>query len=140
MPPGPDAFRYSCSNNTHTERTDIYSNNRYKERNQRFNCIPKCDGSCAHIPDSGILCGKCQPGLSLALGTSKCLKCSNAYLLVFLLVGLVLVVLLSWCFEYESWILLFAGNTAFFCALMLYAGSHAYIEHSANQNSTKLGI
>ena len=57
------------------------------------------DLQCA-LNHSGILCGKCQPGLSLALGTSKCLKCSNAYLSllpVFLLVGLVLVVLLSWC-------------------------------------------
>ena len=57
------------------------------------------DLQCA-LNHSGILCGKCQPGLSLALGTSKCLKCSNAFislLLVFLLVGLVLVVLLSWC-------------------------------------------
>ena len=23
VPPGPEAFRYSCSNNTYTERTDI---------------------------------------------------------------------------------------------------------------------
>ena len=36
-PPGPEAFRCRCSNNM------------YKERNLRFNCIPKHDGSCAHI-------------------------------------------------------------------------------------------
>ena len=29
---------------------------------------------------SGILCGGCQPGLSLAVGSSKCLQCSNSYL------------------------------------------------------------
>ena len=29
VPPGPEAFRYSCSNNTYTERTDIVN---YKER------------------------------------------------------------------------------------------------------------
>ena len=41
------------------------------------------DLQCA-LNHSGILCGKCQPGLSLALGTSKCLKCSNAYLFCYL--------------------------------------------------------
>ena len=29
---------------------------------------------------SGTLCGGCQPGLSLALGSAQCLQCSNAYL------------------------------------------------------------
>ena len=29
---------------------------------------------------SGILCGACQPGLSLALGSERCLPCSNKYL------------------------------------------------------------
>ncbi len=29
---------------------------------------------------SGILCGGCQPGLSLALGSAQCLSCSNKYL------------------------------------------------------------
>ena len=49
---------------------------------------------------SGILCGGCQPGLSLALGTSKCLQCSNLYLLlspVFILAGLGLVTVLLLC-------------------------------------------
>ena len=31
---------------------------------------------------AGILCGACQPGFSLALGTSQCLQCSNIYLLL----------------------------------------------------------
>ena len=29
---------------------------------------------------SGTLCGGCQPGLSLALGSAQCLQCSNKYL------------------------------------------------------------
>ena len=41
---------------------------------------------------SGIVCGGCQPGLSLALG-SQCLKCSNKYLTLFILFALVGVVL-----------------------------------------------
>ena len=49
---------------------------------------------------AGVLCGGCKPGLSLALGTSQCLQCSNIYLLLiipFLLAGIVLVFLLLKC-------------------------------------------
>ena len=43
---------------------------------------------------SGILCGACQSGLSLALGSTQCLECSNTYLALlvpFALAGVVLV-------------------------------------------------
>ena len=43
---------------------------------------------------SGILCGGCRPGLSLMLGTSQCLRCSNKYialLIPFAIAGIVLV-------------------------------------------------
>ena len=43
---------------------------------------------------SGTLCGGCQPGLSLALGSAQCLKCSNEYLALLIplvLAGLLLV-------------------------------------------------
>ena len=46
---------------------------------------------------SGILCGACHSGLSLALGTARCLRCSNAYIamfLVFALAGILLVLFL----------------------------------------------
>ena len=49
---------------------------------------------------SGILCGACQPGLSLVLGSSQCLQCSNVYLLLlipFALAGVALVFLLLKC-------------------------------------------
>ena len=45
----------------------------------------------------GTLCGKCPEGFSLILGSSKCLPCSNLYLLlliVFVLAGLLLVIFL----------------------------------------------
>jgi len=45
----------------------------------------------------GLLCGQCKPGLSLALGNSKCIQCSNLYILLiipFALVGIALVILL----------------------------------------------
>ena len=37
------------------------------------------DTQCEHN-HSGILCGGCQPNLSLALGSERCLPCSNKYL------------------------------------------------------------
>ena len=43
---------------------------------------------------SGILCGACQPGLSLALGSNRCLPCSNKFLALvipFILAGPALV-------------------------------------------------
>ena len=43
---------------------------------------------------SGRVCGGCQPGLSLALGSARCMKCSNKYLtllILFALAGVVLV-------------------------------------------------
>ncbi|XP_064389150.1 uncharacterized protein LOC135337181 [Halichondria panicea] len=52
------------------------------------------DEQCAYNR-SGVLCGECEPGLSLVLGTSRCELCSNSYLLLllpFALAGIVLVV------------------------------------------------
>ena len=46
---------------------------------------------------SGLLCGECKSGFSLALGSSKCLQCSNIYILLlipFSLAGIALVLLL----------------------------------------------
>ena len=54
------------------------------------------DEQCA-FNRSGTLCGACPSGLSLALGTSRCLQCSNAYIamfLVFALAGILLVLFL----------------------------------------------
>ena len=51
------------------------------------------DSQC-NFNHSGTLCGGCQPGLSLALGTNQCLHCPNthlALLLPFALTGAVLV-------------------------------------------------
>ena len=46
---------------------------------------------------SGILCGRCRPGLSLMLGSNKCSQCSNDWLAlvpVFAISGVILVVIL----------------------------------------------
>ena len=49
---------------------------------------------------SGILCGKCRPGFSIVLGSSRCKECENwsiVLLLVFTVAGLVLVAFLAIC-------------------------------------------
>ena len=54
------------------------------------------DEQCANNR-SGILCGQCQPGLSLLLGSNRCALCSNIFLLLllaFVLAGIVLVAVL----------------------------------------------
>ncbi|XP_064388868.1 uncharacterized protein LOC135336920 [Halichondria panicea] len=54
------------------------------------------DEQCAYNR-SGVLCGECEPGLSLMLATSNCKKCSNLYLLLlipFALAGILLVALI----------------------------------------------
>ena len=61
-----------------------------------FDCnvsLTKSDTQCSYN-HAGILCGACQPGLSLALGSERCLPCSNKYLALlipFTLAGPVLV-------------------------------------------------
>ena len=55
--------------------------------------LVKPDSQCINN-HSGILCGACQPGLSLALGSERCLSCPNKYLTLlipFTLAGPVLV-------------------------------------------------
>ena len=49
---------------------------------------------------SGVLCGACQSGLSLALGSSRCKQCSNIYILLlipFAVGGLTLIIILLKC-------------------------------------------
>ena len=57
------------------------------------------DEQCAYN-HSGLLCGRCQSNLSLAIGTSQCLECTNIHLtllLPFALAGLMLVLFLIVC-------------------------------------------
>ena len=59
----------------------------------------KQDQQCA-FNRSGVLCGACQSGLSLALGSSCCKPCSNIYILlliIFAMAGFVLIIILLKC-------------------------------------------
>ena len=57
------------------------------------------DEQCAY-GHSGLICGRCKSNLSLALGTSQCLECTNTHLVLLLpfsLAGLMLVLYLIVC-------------------------------------------
>ena len=57
------------------------------------------DEQCAY-GHSGLICGSCKSNLSLALGTSQCLECTNTHLVLllpFALAGLMLVLFLILC-------------------------------------------
>ena len=59
--------------------------------------LENADIQCA-FNHAGILCGGCQKGLSLALGSSQCLSCSNTYLTLFIpfaIAGFALVLFLT---------------------------------------------
>ena len=59
--------------------------------------IPNGADAQCNFNHSGLLCGGCPAGLSLSLGSSRCMKCSNHWLFLlvpFMLAGLVLVAFL----------------------------------------------
>ncbi len=65
-------------------------------KNQSTSVLNNPDEQCAYNR-SGVLCGECEPGLSLILATSKCRECLNLYLLLlipFALAGILLVALI----------------------------------------------
>ncbi len=93
------------NNNTWIEVINTTNGTGYVVSNCAFDyCIQKPvnislsnhDEQCAQNR-SGILCGECEPGLSLVLATSNCKECSNLYLLLlipFALAGIMLVTLI----------------------------------------------
>ena len=61
--------------------------------------LSNSDLQCANSR-SGLLCGECQFGFSLALGSSKCIQCSNLHILLllpFAMAGITLVLFLLIC-------------------------------------------
>ena len=88
------------------------------------------DEQCA-FNHSGVLCGACQQGLSLALGTSQCLKCSNVYLLLlipFALAGVALVFLLLKC---NLTVSVGSINGLIFYANIIQANQATFFPHGA---------
>ena len=69
----------------------------YCTTNEMYIAIDDSDKQCSNNR-TGLLCGKCAQNFSLALGTNRCLQCSNNYLwliVAFAFTGVALVLLLS---------------------------------------------
>ena len=95
------------------------SGNNWLSYNQQYNCtvahkncpFDYCNTSAVYLNlthsdlqctngRSGTLCGECQTGLSLTLGSNKCESCNNKYLslvVAFVVAGIALVVFLLGC-------------------------------------------
>ena len=88
------------------------------------------DMQCA-FEHSGLLCGACKPRLSLALGSSQCLECSNSYLAfialfaVFgiLLVFIVMLLNLTTAIGTMNGLILYANILAMNCAVFFPSSS-----------------
>ena len=79
---------YNYCKSMHTEITLTA-----QESDPEFGNHSTTDFQCNH-QHSGVLCGGCQSGLSVVLGTNRCLSCSNVYIsliLPFAMAGLLLV-------------------------------------------------
>ena len=76
-----------------TLATSEYCPLNYCKNNVQNIYLSKSNSQCQYN-HSGTLCGGCQPGLSVALGSAQCLSCSNKFLVLlipFALAGPVLV-------------------------------------------------
>ena len=89
------------------------------------------DSQC-NFNHTGTLCGRCQPGLSLALGTNQCLHCSNSYLALLLPFALAGPVLL--CFIKGLDLTISEGilNGLIFYANVVKANEHLLFEKQTN--------
>lgn len=58
------------------------------------------DSQCeTHVNRGGLLCGRCQDGYSIVLGSLRCLKCNNSYtalFILFLALGVLLIIMISY--------------------------------------------
>ena len=90
------------------------------------------DVQCA-FNHSGVLCGSCEPGLALMLGSSKCQYCSNIYLLLilpFLVAGVLLVIILG---RLDITVASGTMNGVLFYANVVKASNDALISNSVSK-------
>ena len=82
---------------------------------------------------AGVLCGECESGLALMLGSSKCQYCSNIYLLLilpFLAAGVLLVIILG---RIDITVASGTMNGVLFYANVVKASSDALISNSVSK-------
>ena len=87
------------------------------------------DSQC-NYKHSGILCGSCLPGLSLALGSEQCLHCSNAYISLILLFALAGILLVLFIKVLDFTVCRGAINGLIFYANIISANKYLYYNQS----------
>ena len=80
---------------------------------------------------SGILCGGCQPGLSLMLGSDQCLKCSNYYVFLLLPCGIAGIILVLFIQVLNLTIAEGTLNGLIFYANVIKANQYLYYSHTS---------
>ena len=98
--------------------------------NDMYNASTISPDSQCNYKHSGILCGSCLPGLSLALGSEQCLHCSNAYIsliLPFALAGMLVVLFIK---VLDITVCHGAINGLIFYANIIGANKHLYYNQS----------
>ena len=130
------ASKYCPYNYCRNARTEISL--RTQESNSGYSNHSTTDFQCNHH-HSGVLCGRCKPGLSLALGTNQCLRCSNVYitlLLPFATAGLLLVFFIKF---FDLTISQGTMNELIFYVNVVSANKHLYYSQT-NVNPVTLFI
>ena len=89
---------------------------------------------------SGILCGGCQNGLSLALGTSHCLHCSSAYVTLTLPLALAGVVLIAFLLLLQLTVAVGTINGLVFYANVMTVNSATFFPHTDSFSASRLFI
>ena len=112
--------------------THMHCPNAYCKIQQTDLNLTSLDIQCA-FSHSGVLCGSCESGLALMLGSSKCQLCSNLYLLLllpFLATGVLLVIILG---RLDLTVASGTMNGVVFYANVVKASSDALISHSVSK-------
>ena len=112
--------------------THMHCPNAYCKLQETYFNVTNLDAQCA-FSHSGVLCGGCESGLALMLGSSKCQYCSNIYLLLilpFLAAGVLLVIILG---RLDITVASGTMNGVLFYANVVKASSDALISNSVSK-------
>ena len=109
----------------------------YCTSNEVYLAVDDSDKQC-NYNRSGLMCGTCSDNLSLALGSSQCLQCSNSYLSLlaaFAFAGIALVLLLL---VLRLTVAVGTINGLIFYANIVAVNSQIFFQHQSNNVPTAL--
>ena len=109
----------------------------YCTSNEVYLAVDDSDKQC-NYNRSGLMCGRCSDNLSLALGSSRCLQCSNSYLSLlaaFAFAGIALLLLLL---VLRLTVAVGTINGLIFYANIVAVNSQIFFQHQSNNVPTAL--